>query len=158
MKITNVSVEYAVRHIPWPQEGALSAIAICLVIQGTYRSRSYAAVFDAMVQKGGLSRVRVYSEVPGADGARKEHGGVLRERFYTLGCTLAEAWRATPAYDAAYLACVRKDLVMSVQNLDGYAAHLTAQLRETKRFRAKARRALAAFDKKHPHPQEIPFG
>jgi hypothetical protein len=111
-----------------------------------------------MVQKGGLSRVRVYSKIPGADRARKEHGGVLRERFYTLGCTLAEAWRATPAYDEAYLSCARKELVMSVQNLDTYVARLTAQLRETKRYRAKARRALAAFDKKHPQPPEIPFG
>lgn len=155
-KINVESVEYAVRHVTRPSSFA-APMALCLHIYGTCRGKRYCASVEVGVDDSVLSRTRVYAT--DADGGHNgERGGALRERFHVLGRTLAEAWRTTDAYEAAYLACVRKDLVRIETRWESETAQLTTQLRMAKKYRAKARRTLAAFDKKHPPDPVIPFG
>lgn len=157
MKIRVERVEYTVRRILWTQPGDIhSAVTLCLVIFGAYRGKRYRADFHTKVAEDGLSRVRVYTATDVARGAAK--GGVLRERFYTLGCTLAAAWRTTSGYDGALLRCTRKDLVRAAERWNSEVHNLADGLRAAKKQRTAARRALVAFDKKHPEPTtEIPF-
>ena len=158
MKIRVERVEYTVRRILWTQPGDLHhAVTLCLTIFGTYRGNQYRADFDMKIAEDGLSRVRVCAAADGvARGAAK--GGVLREKFYALGCTLAAAWRTTAGYDEALLRCTRKDLVRAAERWNSEVHNLADGLRAAKKQRTAARRALVAFDKKHPEPTtEIPF-
>lgn len=153
------SVKYSVQSIIWPPPATRDPIpTVRLVLYGTYRGRRYRVDFEKMLNEQGTVRAQVWRAATGVTFLGRAIGDATRDLFSTLCETLAAAWSTTAEYDAQLLAVYRRNLVRAQQRGESDTIRLAVDLRAAKKNRTKARRALVAFDKKHPEEPEIPFG